>query len=571
LDSSLIHFVDALRRQTTLEGAATLGLERALEQAALTVGEAGVLGAWLQVSAGNPWISAHPPAAERVTGLDELAPSLWALMQQRRACVALDLRRQRLWSEPGEPGVPWRLEQGSAPEASHFLLAPLWTPGQRLDGIVGLALHVPERGQLERAYSDLSAPVQAIADLLGPSLALLPRRGRVSVAEHGPWLPVVGRAMAPIIETLDAYARTDEILLLRGPTGTGKSRLAFWCWLHSPRASGRFVVANLLGVPESGQDSELFGVRKGTFTGVGERPGQVQAAQGGTLFLDEIDKLSVAAQVKLLRLLDERRFRVLGEGTDREADVRFIVASNADLEALVAQGRLLEDLYYRINVLPVRIPGLSARQDEIGPWAVHMARELHQARAGNDAVELSPLAVDFLLHQPWPGNLRQLHNVIRRAYALAAVGAARATDATSPAGEVLIQRTHIERALSDEPPPSGLPELGSLELLRRGARGVVQLAQRRRAEGIPALGGRDGDLELADAFRGLVLECALERAGDLRSAFELFGLEGRLRGGNHLRTWRQARAMVGHLERAFAEEPAPGGTTPAGAARRSTP
>lgn len=540
-------------------------LDRALEVAEQRLGPGCVLGAWIQISGGRPLIAAHPPASAPLVGLEDLGEPIWSLMSQRRAALGVDMRRGRAWQAPGERGGEWRPEERLSADCSHLVLVPLWTPGARLDGVVGLATQTPGRGPFERVWPELSAELQAISDLLGPSIAMLPRRGGAIQDDVGPWLPVVGRAMAPVIATLDAYARLDEILLLRGPTGTGKSRLATWCWVRSPRSSGRFVVANLLGVPESGQESELFGVRKGTFTGVGERTGQIPAAENGTLFLDEIDKLSLATQVKLLRLLDERRYRVLGDSVDREADVRFIVASNADLEALVTNGRLLEDLYYRINVLPVRIPALRQRLDEIGPWARWMVRTLHQGRVGNDAVDLTPLAVDYLCGQPWPGNLRQLHNVVRRAYALAAMDSLERLPSGELPGEVMIQRDTVERALLDEPAPARGGEPGALEALRRTALGVVQLAERRRAAGMAPLSERDGDLELADAFRGLVLQIAVDRTGDVRKAFELFGLEGRLRGGNYLRTWRQATDQVALLERVLAEEQARAIEPPPGA------
>ncbi len=532
-------------------------LERVLQVAEQRIGPTGVLGAWLQVASGRPLIAAHPPLSAPLVGLDDLGEAIWSLLCQRRVALGVDLRRGRAWQSPGERGLDWRPEERLSADCSHLLLVPLRTPGGRLDGVVGLATQTPGRGPFERAWPELAAEVQALTDLTAPSLTLLPRRGVSQSHEYGPWMPVIGRAMAPVIATLDAYARLDEILLLRGPTGTGKSRLASWCWQRSPRSSGRFVVANLLGVPESAQESELFGVRKGTFTGVGERSGQIPAAENGTLFLDEIDKLSLTTQVKLLRLLDERRYRVLGDGVEREADIRFIVASNADLEALVANGRLLEDLYYRINVLPVRIPSLRQRQDEIGPWALWMARALHQGRVGNDAVDISPLAVECLCSQPWPGNLRQLHNVVRRAYALAAMSGLEQLAVGELPGEILIHRAMVERALQDEPGPSVASDERALEALKRTALGVVQLAERRRAAGVTPLSERDGDLELADAFRGLVLQIAVERTGDVRKAFALFGLEGRIRGGNHLRTWRQAEDQVALLRRVLEEEEKP--------------
>src|SRR5262249_53269894 len=147
-------------------------------------------------------------------------------------------------------------------------------------------------------------------------------------------------------------------------------------------------------------------------------------AAKGTLFLDEIDKLSLKAQAGLLRFIEERSYRMLGDDTtaERRADVRLLVGTNADLRAAVRAGRFREDLYYRVNVLPVRLPPLAERLDELPRWADYMLNRRHREAAGEGAARLEPDAVKLLVSTPWPGNLRQLDNIVTRAYALVLAG-----------------------------------------------------------------------------------------------------------------------------------------------------
>lgn len=529
------HVVSLLRllRTCTLAPDAAEALVDALANPALW-GERPVE-SWVQL--GERVIYGAAPAADRVQ-------QVWRWTRDRLPpCMAV--------GGPVVPGVAegWGLVSSSWSQPGILLVWGIEDNAGDPAGAVCL------RFRSQRAARAWGSPElgEALVAAAAPRLLTLPLRRPQAAPDRGPLLPVVGRAMAPLVDTLEAYARTEEVILLRGPTGTGKSKLASWCWSRSPRANRRLVVANLLGVPETGQDSELFGVRRGTFTGVGERVGQLQSAHHGTLFIDEIDKLALSTQTRLLRVLDERRYYVVGDTAEHTADVRFIVASNTDLEAAVAERRFLEDLYYRINVMPVTLPALSQRPDEVGPWAQHMAMELHTGRGGR-RVALSAEAATLLADQPWPGNLRQLNNVVRRAYAFAIVEAS--PGETSGVPESLeILGSHARRALG-----SGLSQAEAsapgplLDALQRAAVGLVNAALQRRAAGATPLPGRDGDLELADAFRGLVLQVAAERTGDPRKAFALFGIESRLRGGNHLRTWRLAGRQVDALRRTLAEE-----------------
>jgi DNA-binding NtrC family response regulator len=338
--------------------------------------------------------------------------------------------------------------------------------------------------------------------------------------------------MAGVVRTLSAFSRFDETLLLRGATGTGKSHLAAWCHARSARARGPFIVADLRSGADGLGDAALFGWKRGAFTGaVADSRGAVAQAEGGTLFIDEIDKLDLTAQGRLLRLLEERRYRAIGEERERTADVRFIVGTNADLEGAVSQGRFLRDLYYRVNVLPIEVPSLSGRRDEIRPWARRMLRIAGESGAVLSAA-FNDAAEDLLEAQPWPGNLRHLHSVVVRALAFCLADTTDPAQADAPPCEV--SERHVRRALSlDRSEPPGVE--GSVkDALGTVSRAFVTEAQRRRRAQEPSL-----DLDLTEGLRGLVLQAARERIGETREAFSLFGLDQQLRGGNYLRTWRR--------------------------------
>ena len=278
--------------------------------------------------------------------------------------------------------------------------------------------------------------------------------------------------------------------------------------------------------------AELFGWRRGAFTGaVKDNPGAISRAQGGTLFIDEIDKLSLKAQAGLLHVLEERRYRPLGEEAgERRADVRFIAGTNADLRASVRAGRFREDLYYRISVLPVRVPPLAERLDELPLWAAYMVRRRH-GHGRRDQAHLAANAVELLVQASWPGNLRQLDNVVRRAYALAL------HDRPGADGDLVLERRHVERALAYE----DVAEPGSLlAQLWQAAVAFVEEAERRGPAGRLSL-------ELCEAFRGLVLGVALERLGDVDQAFELLGQAQALRHRNHHKVMRRELQKVRQL------------------------
>ncbi len=352
----------------------------------------------------------------------------------RRLCEAghplvVDVEARSTWRLDGtqvhQDSDAWGQSRAAmqARSVTHLGLWPLRAPGGALLGMVSVELRAPARiGLGLTCWAADGSAIERACDLAAPWLAGLPRPQDV-VPLKDPLLPVVGERMASIVATLEAFAAFDETLLLRGATGTGKSHLARWCHGRSARAQGPFEVAQLHSVVSTLQTGELFGWVKGAFTGATrDHRGWVERAEGGSLFLDEIDKLDLEAQAKLLRLLEERRYKPVGSETTRRADVRFLVGTNADLETEVKEGRFLRDLYYRINVLPVELPSLRDRGDELGPWAGWMASQLHQKRKARGAVHLSAGAVEALGTYTWPGNLRQLQSVVVRAYAFAGVG-----------------------------------------------------------------------------------------------------------------------------------------------------
>jgi len=209
-------------------------------------------------------------------------------------------------------------------------------------------------------------------------------------------------------------AHSDAPVLIEGETGVGKEYLARAIHLMSPRAEKNFVAVNCGAVPETLLESELFGYEKGAFTSATTRkPGLVEEADGGTLFLDEIGEMSPTMQVKLLRFLDDRTFRRLGGTQLLRADVRIISATNRDLLQQVAEGKFREDLYYRLAVIPLYLPPLRQRPEDIEVFAQYFARKF-----GGDEVEMSKEAMEKLREHSWPGNLRELANVMRRALLL---------------------------------------------------------------------------------------------------------------------------------------------------------
>ncbi len=221
-------------------------------------------------------------------------------------------------------------------------------------------------------------------------------------------------AMASVLDLLRRAAAGTATVLVRGESGTGKELAARALHDLSPRRDGPFVAVHCAALPETLLESELFGYEKGAFTGAASRkPGRIELARGGTLLLDEIGDVPASIQVKLLRVLQERSYERLGGTESLPADVRFVAATHRPLEELVAAGQFREDLFYRLNVVPVFLPPLRERRDEIPELAAHFCAQAGAAN-GKPGAALDPAAVALLAAQPWPGNVRELQNFVER-------------------------------------------------------------------------------------------------------------------------------------------------------------
>ncbi len=231
------------------------------------------------------------------------------------------------------------------------------------------------------------------------------------------------RSFAAVFEMLRPIAQSNAAVLISGETGTGKELFARSIHYLSARAKKPFVAVNCGAIPTELVENELFGHERSAFTGAhAARPGLVQEAEGGTLFLDEVDSLPLLAQVKLLRLLEEKEYRPLGAARACRADVRILAAANGDLEQAVAAGRLRQDLYYRLNVLPLHLPPLRERRQDIPLLARHFL-DRYTRENGRPPARFAAAAMQRLLAYDWPGNVRELEHAVERAVVLAPPGA----------------------------------------------------------------------------------------------------------------------------------------------------
>lgn len=220
--------------------------------------------------------------------------------------------------------------------------------------------------------------------------------------------------MQSVYEMIEKIADTDTTILISGESGTGKELIAKIMHFNSGRAQGAFVPLNCAAIPKDLLESELFGHEKGAFTGaLNTRVGRFELAHGGTLFLDEIGELEPSLQVKLLRVLQEREFERVGGIKTIKVDVRILAATNKDLERAIRENRFREDLYYRLNVIPLYIPPLRDRTEDIQPLVDYFTRKYADKR-GREPLMFSPDALKCLMSHSWPGNVRELENLIER-------------------------------------------------------------------------------------------------------------------------------------------------------------
>jgi len=253
--------------------------------------------------------------------------------------------------------------------------------------------------------------------------------------------------MENVLRQARLVAQSDASVFVQGASGTGKELLARAIHRASRRTQGPFVGVNCAAIPENLLESELFGHRKGSFTGATyDHKGLVPTADGGTLFLDEIGDMPLALQAKLLRVLQEREVRPVGATQGIPVDVRVISATNQDLDVQMKAGRFREDLYYRLNVVSLALPPLAERREDVILLATHYLKDT-AARYAKDVLVFAPEALELLVAAPWPGNVRQLVNVIEQVVALCASG--------------VVPASLVQQALKEEPAP-----LASLEEAR---------------------------------------------------------------------------------------------------------
>ncbi|HVG82646.1 MAG TPA: nitrogen regulation protein NR(I) [Methylomirabilota bacterium] len=367
------------------------------------------------------------------------------------------------------------------------------------------AVKAAERG----AFEYLPKPFD-LRELVGVVERALSQPAPVPVAEpprDQERLPIIGRspAMQEIYRILARLMGTDLTVLIAGESGTGKELVAQALHDYGKRRAGPFVAVNMAAIPRELIESELFGHERGAFTGASARSaGRFEQAIGGSLFLDEIGDMPIEAQTRLLRVLQNGEYLPVGGRTPIRADVRIIAATHRDLRQLVRQGLFREDLFYRLNVVPIRLPALRERSEDVPELAAHFLAEA--AAAGLPAKTLDPAALDRLKRHSWPGNVRELENLIRRLAALYP--------------QETIGPEVVEAELAEAAPAQPAPSRGESlsEAVERHLRGYFAAHR----DGIPAAGLYDRVLR--EIERPLLqLSLAATRGNQIRAA-ELLGL-----------------------------------------------
>jgi two-component system, NtrC family, response regulator PilR len=259
--------------------------------------------------------------------------------------------------------------------------------------------------------------------------------------------------MVALFQLIETIAPTNSTVLITGESGTGKELIARAIHVNSPRRERPFVAVNCGALSETLLDSELFGHMRGAFTGAdSNKKGLIEVAEKGTIFLDEIGEMSPVVQVKLLRVLQERKFRRLGGTEEIDADIRILAATNRDLGKMVADGSFREDLFYRINVIPIRVPPLRDRADDIPLLAEHFVARFAE-QMGKPISSISGAALSLLMQYGWPGNIRELENAMERAVAL------EPTPTILP-DSLPEQVNHQAPDAAPAPPAEGFPDAG---------------------------------------------------------------------------------------------------------------
>lgn len=345
-------------------------------------------------------------------------------------------------------------------------------------GTIGDAVAATRRG----VFGFVTKPVdrQDLIHQINEAIRL--HGGAVATSEPEGWrarFVTQSPLLEEVLNQVQRVAQSGASVFIGGESGTGKELIARAIHESSPRAAGPFVAVNCSAIPENLFESELFGHRKGAFTGASrDHPGLFRAADGGTLFLDEVADMPKPFQAKLLRVLQEKKIRPVGAIRDESVDVRIIAASHVDLDQAMAAGDFREDLYYRLHVITLMLPPLAKRPEDIPLLAMHFVRELAESY-GDRVKGFSPEAMDALVNYHWPGNVRQLRNVVEQCVVLS----------NTP----LIPVVLVQRALRED--PSSFPSLQEardrfefdylVRLLQLTAGNVTQaarLAKRNRTE-----------------------------------------------------------------------------------------
>ena len=474
---------------------------------------------------------AYPEGAEEVV----TSATLWACIEQcSSGAVAIDVLvglmdcglgalkveqrdvSARNGKETSSPSMQHFLER----DTTHIMLVPLRDPAGVLVGMITLEVLCRNAIGTGFVWKECARSLLDLALVACPYLLARPRQARPVELVTNALLPVIGEHMRPVVEMLETFSKSNEVLLISGATGVGKSRIAQWCHAASQQHEQPFERLNLLTIPDNMQMAHLTGWRRGAFTGANrDVEGSLFRAGRGTLFIDEVDKLSLPAQAGLLQILDEREYRVLGSsGKPTQCHVRFIFGTNISLLTAVQRGLFREDLYYRINVLPVALPSLRTRRDEIAAWAsVLLSRSVGEAE---HSFSIDDEGIKMLENYDWPGNLRQLDNVMRRSLALSRIL------------EPSTRRVSVEaiyRALNME---GERPTEAGKTPLEHAAEFVVDRA-------IEISEAEPFSLKIIDGFRGLVLEEATRRLGSKEAAFRLFALDNLVQHRNHHSTYRR--------------------------------
>ncbi|MEZ4394887.1 MAG: sigma-54 dependent transcriptional regulator [Polyangiales bacterium] len=386
-------------------------------------------------------------AGHDATGVGDGGAAIAALARARYDLLLTDLNM------PGADGeAVLRHARATRPELPVVVITA--------HGSVERAVDAMKRGATDFIQKPLESPA-ALRALVTKIV-----QGRKEIArprgDEDPPLTWGAPAMTAFVSALQRVARTPATALLLGESGSGKELAARALHRWSARSDGPFAAVNCGALATTVLESELFGHERGAFTGaVAQHQGRLERARGGSFFLDEIGELTAELQVKLLRVLETRSYERVGGTTTLRAEVRWVAATHRDLKGLVQAGNFREDLYHRVAVVPLRVPALRERREDIAPLARHLVAELAGA-LGLPPPELSPEALATLEGMPWPGNVRQLRNVLERAVILSDDAVLRPADfsaedddlsargaSTSPVELRALERDAIVRALQE--------------------------------------------------------------------------------------------------------------------------